>query len=157
MAASWQDSRGGPPETILQPVHLSDSCMSEVLCRGWAAAEVDAQVTMQLGAGVQGQHPKEWEAQYTCVITDNVTRRLSRKQRTGAEHLYAHFGTGYLAMWLSDSERWHAKALSSVFLISTSYLVTCNSSPDKSNAMSMADIKAAVEAQTGRPLHSFRS
>ena len=29
---------------------LTDSCIDEVMCVGWAAAEVDAQVPMQLGS-----------------------------------------------------------------------------------------------------------
>ena len=43
----------------LQPVHLTDSCIDEVVCVGWAAAEVEAQVPMQLGTGPWGLSPKE--------------------------------------------------------------------------------------------------
>lgn len=65
MTASWQVGRGEP---YLQPVHLGDCGMDEVVRVGWATAEVDTQVSMQLGAGAGGLHPKEWRHRHAVHL-----------------------------------------------------------------------------------------
>ena len=59
---------GGRGECYLQPVHLTDGCVNEVVCVGGAAAETDAQVPTQLRVGPWRLDSKEGGNRHTVHL-----------------------------------------------------------------------------------------
>ena len=43
----------------LQSLHLPNSSIDEVMCVGWATAEIDPQIPQHSGGGSGGLHPEE--------------------------------------------------------------------------------------------------